>query len=137
MKMIDKFADEYEFLSNMYQIPVTYLDVTYNNSESAYQAQKNPAERNKFVGITGYTAKKLGRKIIMKPDWDTIKLSIMRDIVTAKFSQNPELKEKLLATGNAVLIEGNHWHDTFWGICNGVGSNHLGKILMQARKDLK
>jgi predicted NAD-dependent protein-ADP-ribosyltransferase YbiA (DUF1768 family) len=57
----------------------------------------------------------------------------MTEIVGEKFNQNPELKEKLLATKDIELVEGNHWHDTYWGVCNGVGENHLGKILMAYR----
>lgn len=137
MKTIDKFAEEYEFLSNMYEAPVIYQGITYRNSESAYQAQKNPSEIQKFIGITGYAAKKLGRKITMRPDWDLVKLQIMKEIVFAKFSQNTDIRQKLLATNDATLIEGNYWHDCFWGVCDGKGENHLGKILMQIREELR
>ena len=60
----------------------------------------------------------------------------MFDLVLEKFKQNPELKQKLLETGNQELIEGNTWNDTFWGVCNGQGQNWLGKILMLARSEL-
>lgn len=137
MKTIDKFSDTYEFLSNMYEAPVCYQGITYNNSESAYQAQKNPDEIQKFIGITGYAAKKLGRKINMRPDFDTVKLQIMYEIVLAKFSQNSDIRQKLMGTKDAILIEGNYWHDHFWGICDNAGKNHLGKILMQVREELR
>ena len=61
----------------------------------------------------------------------------MEDICRAKFTQNEELKKKLIDTGDATLIEGNTWNDTFWGVCNGVGENNLGKILMKIREELK
>lgn len=137
MQTIDKFSNTYKFLSNMYEVPVSYQGITYNNSESVYQAQKNPDEIQKFIGITGYAAKKLGRKIQMRPDWDAVKLQIMQEIVFAKFSQNKDICQKLLATGDALLIEGNYWHDYFWGICDEKGDNHLGKILMQVREELR
>ena len=54
-----------------------------------------------------------------------------------KFTKHKDLKEKLLATGDAYLEETNHWHDTFWGVCKGKGQNHLGKILMEVREELK
>ena len=60
----------------------------------------------------------------------------MYEIVKDKFSRNPELRVKLLNTGDIELIEGNYWGDTFWGVCNGKGENHLGKILMRVRKEL-
>ena len=59
-----------------------------------------------------------------------VKVKLMFVLVTEKFKQNPELKQKLLETGNQELIEGNTWNDTFWGVCNGQGQNWLGKILM-------
>ena len=61
----------------------------------------------------------------------------MHDIVYAKFSQNPILRQKLINTQDMILIENNTWNDTFWGVCNGVGENHLGKILMEVREELK
>ena len=66
-----------------------------------------------------------------------VKTNIMYDICLAKFTQNQDLKEKLLKTGNAILIEGNWWNDTYWGVCNGIGENNLGKILMKIREELK
>jgi predicted NAD-dependent protein-ADP-ribosyltransferase YbiA (DUF1768 family) len=57
----------------------------------------------------------------------------MRDIVRAKFDQNEDLKIKLMATGAALLVEGNDWGDTFWGRCDGKGGNVLGSILMELR----
>ena len=58
-------------------------------------------------------------------------------ICYCKFAHNDDLKEKLLATGDAELIEGNTWNDTYWGVCRGKGKNHLGKIIMEVREALK
>lgn len=82
-------------------------------------------------------AKKTGKKIELISDWEKVKLSVMFEVVFAKFSQNEELKQKLLATGNEELVEGNNWGDTFWGMINGVGENHLGKILVKVRTALR
>ena len=51
--------------------------------------------------------------------------------------KNPELRSLLLATGNEELVEGNWWRDTYWGVCEGVGQNKLGKLLMQVREEVK
>ena len=139
---IDKFSGEYEFLSNMYPCKITYGGITYKCSESAYQAQKRPDLAIRFAELDGYTAKKLGRQVEIRSDWERAKLRIMATIVFQKFNQNKDLAEKLLLTGDAELIEGNYWGDTYWGICNNrvydnVGENYLGKILMFTRTILK
>jgi ribA/ribD-fused uncharacterized protein len=81
-------------------------------------------------------AKRAGRNLQLRHDWEKVKYDVMLDIVFAKFYQHPELAAKLLATGDAELIEGNWWNDTTWGVCNGVGSNWLGRILMMVRARL-
>jgi predicted NAD-dependent protein-ADP-ribosyltransferase YbiA (DUF1768 family) len=78
----------------------------------------------------------MGRSVKLRPDWESIKLDVMETAVRIKFT-DPELAAKLIATGDEELIEGNWWNDTFWGVCNGVGENHLGKILMKVRADIK
>jgi ribA/ribD-fused uncharacterized protein len=83
-------------------------------------------------------AKRLGRKCKLRPNWELDKVGIMYAAVQAKFVQNPELREKLIATGNTTLIEGNHWGDRYWGESPvGVGKNILGQILMLARSELR
>lgn len=57
--------------------------------------------------------------------------------VFEKFLQNPELRNRLIDTGNKILIEGNTWGDTYWGMCNGNGLNKLGEILMIVREKMK
>lgn len=78
----------------------------------------------------------MGETVTMRPDWDKIKF--MTQILETKFS-HPEMQELLLKTGNTKLIEGNWWHDTFWGvdIHTGIGLNWLGVILMRIRRDLQ
>lgn len=137
---ITSFSGEYEFLSNFYNVPVKYNNLSYGNAEAAYQAQKalNPADALEFTTYNGGKAKRTARKIEVRPDWEEVKLSCMRDIVFAKFFQNPEIAAQLLATGDAKIVEGNDWHDTFWGVDleTGEGQNNLGKILMEVRAKL-
>lgn len=140
--MIDSFIGEYRWLSNFHLVSIEYEGLNYPSSENAYQAAKtlDHLTRIKFTNIGPKKAKELGspKGIItpelMRPDWDTVKFNIMYDILSIKFA-DPELKQKLLDTGDEELIEGNWWHDTIWGVCNGVGANHLGKILMKIRSE--
>lgn len=137
--MIDSFRGKYYFLSNFYLAPVTYNGFTYSNNEAAFQAQKTVdiRERMIFATLDPSAAKRRGRVVDIRPDWDSVKIEIMKDIVRAKFTTNTELGEQLLATGDEVLVEGNTWNDKFWGVCNGHGLNHLGIILMEVRDELK
>lgn len=131
----------YEFLSNFYNAAVTYKGLTYQNSEAAFQAQKVLDDKDKihFTLASARQAKSLGRMVNLRYDWEFVKVNLMLEITRAKFLQNPELAEKLLATGNAMLVEGNRWNDTFWGVDarNGKGENYLGKILMCVRRELR
>lgn len=135
--MIDLFMGENAFLSNFHPTFVKYEGVVYPNSECAFQAAKSLDinERLKFVNLTGGQAKRLGRKISLRSDWETVKLDIMKEILREKF-KNPNLANKLIATNNQMLEEGNTWGDSYWGTCNGVGKNHLGKILMEIRSEI-
>jgi hypothetical protein len=134
---ISNFNNEYSFLSNYYSCQVFYEGMKFLSAETAFQAAKTCCigERNKFVNLQPNEAKKLGRKIKLRVDWEDIKQGVMYACLKSKFS-DPALKQKLLDTGDAELEEGNWWNDTYWGICNGVGENHLGKLLMKLRKEL-
>ena len=115
--------------------------MTYKNSEAAYQAQKAlyPQDYVKFTDLTAAQAKALGRKIKLRLGWDNLKEEVMCNVVRAKFEQNNDLKAKLLATGNALLVEGNDWGDRYWGVDQktGEGENRLGKILMKVREEFR
>ena len=137
MKKIDRFIDDYFFLSNFYSAPVEYMGYTFDNTESAFQATKCPRRAKEFLCLDGSRAKKLGRTVPLREDWEQVKDRVMWDINLAKYTQNPSLKENLLATGDAYLEEGNTWGDRYWGTVNGVGENRLGKILMAVRAELK
>lgn len=135
--VINSFRKQYYFLSNFYMAPVTYNGCTFKNNEAAFQAQKCPNEMKAFCNMDPSEAKRYGRRVTLRKDWENVKFTIMYDIVYAKFTQNQDLKVKLLATGNAHLEEGNTWGDKTWGTVNGVGQNCLGKILMDVREYLR
>lgn len=137
--MINSFRGEYAFLSNFYKVPILYKGLWYKSSEAAYQAQKclYKNQRKEFCNLESGKAKRLGKKVKTRSDWEEVKISIMRDIIFTKFSMYEGLKQKLLDTENQRIIEGNTWGDTFWGVYNGKGKNVLGKILMQVRVKLR
>lgn len=130
------FRNEFYFLSNMYPCDITfklnYQMLTFKCSEAAFQACKCPTEAGKFTSIDGFEAKRLGKKVPLRLDWETVKVPVMSKIVKAKFKQNPPLLEKLLNIPYDI-VEENSWGDTFWGVCKGEGENNLGRILMDIR----
>lgn len=135
---IGEFKDQYRFLSNFYIAPLVWNGMAWPHSEAAYQAAKtlDQAKWAEFAKMTPSQAKQAGKVVELRPDWEQVKVRIMLEIVAAKFLQNKDLAEKLRATGDAILEEGNHWRDTTWGICpaySGKGHNYLGQILMQVR----
>ena len=143
--MINSFSNQYEFMSNFYNAPVTYDGLAYRNNEAAFQAHKlaNKEERKKYCEYSPSKAKLEGRNCKLRGNWESIKYQVMYDIVKAKFSQNENLKQMLLDTDNKELIEGNWWHDNCWGDCSCErckdikGQNNLGKILMKVREELR
>ncbi len=143
-KPIMGFNDEYRFLSNFWDSPITVTGMKYRNVESAFQAAKtiNTAHRGQFADMTGGEAKRAGRNVILRPDWDFVRLEIMELCLRAKFMTHKDLAEKLIATGSVDIIELNTWGDTTWGQIkdkqgNLIGDNLLGKLLMNIRSDIK
>lgn len=136
--MIDRFSHKYSFLSNFYMIYVHYEGLTYANSEAAFQAAKllNNEDRKRFTSMNPKEAKREGKRVPLREDWEEIKDNVMYEVCKSKF-QNPDLAKKLLDTGDEELVEGNTWNDTYWGVCNGEGQNKLGKILMRIREELR
>jgi ribA/ribD-fused uncharacterized protein len=135
---INEFRGEYRFLSNFYPCALSYKGEDWPTVEHAYQAAKtiDPIVQQYIKqSASPGQAKQRGRsaKWNLTPNWDKKKLDIMTDLVTRKFTQNVELMRLLLGTQGHELIEGNKWGDTYWGVCNGEGENHLGKILMNIR----
>lgn len=137
--MIDKFQGEFRWLSNFWPCEIVLDGEVYPSVEHAYQAAKtnNIANRKIIQSLKSPgAAKKMGKVVTMRANWDSIKLRIMEDLVRQKFIKDARLKIKLLSTGEQELVERNHWNDQFWGVCNGVGENHLGRIIMKVRKGL-
>jgi ribA/ribD-fused uncharacterized protein len=137
---IDRFAGEYRFLSNFYPATVVYEGLTYPDSEHAYQSAKtlDMNERQRIAALpTPAQAKSAGEALKYRDDWPQVKYQVMLDCVRDKFTRNPDLRSRLLATGDAYLEEGNTWGDRIWGVYDGQGTNWLGKILMQVRAELR
>ena len=135
--MIDKFNDEYDFLSNRFKVRLEWQGLVYGSAEAAFQASKcrDESERRFFAGCTPEKAVLKGRDIVPYPGWEDARLSMMESIIRAKFEQNPVLMRKLKATGNRLLVNGNNKHETYWGIdlYSWQGENHLGRIIMTIR----
>lgn len=165
--VIDKFDGRYRFLSNFHPSAIIHQGIKYPTVEHFYVSQKinkpqfiqvkvttregtskklkqmDVAEAREYISTikTAGDVKRLGRELSIRPDWDSVKYDVMLYAVRRKFSEHEDLKRQLLETGESELIEGNTWHDNFFGICYcpkclGSGQNNLGKILMQVRKEL-
>lgn len=143
--MIDNFKDEYGFLSNFYPSKISYHGIEYPTVEHAFQAMKTmDIEERKYIAKleSPSLAKRAGRIVKLRADWEKIKDCVMLDCLRLKFAI-PELREKLLNTNNAMLIEGNTWHDNYWGDCKCekckhiTGKNKLGYLLNVVRNEIK
>jgi len=133
------YRGTYYFLSNMANLNQTieYNGMLSNNLESLYQASKllDITDRKYIAGLDGYTAKKEVHKFRIRSDWKDVNIGIMKDLVDIKFSI-PLFGRLLLSTIGLYLVEDNPWNDTFWGKCNNVGENNLGKLQMDKRDEL-
>lgn len=137
MEPITGFFGNYRWLSNFWPARVTLEGQTFPSVENAYQAAKttNMLVRAEFQTMTAGQAKRSGGYLSLRDDWTLVRLEVMEDLLRQKF-QDRDLAKRLVETGDAVLIEGNTWGDTFWGVCRGRGSNHLGLLLMSIRAEL-
>lgn len=137
---INSFTDRYDYLSNFHKSVFAYGGQKWPTVEHAFQAYKT-TDVDEFLSIWAATtpgiAKRKGRTVTLRDDWEEIKIPLMTALVRRKFASNNNLTNALISTGDQALIEGNTWGDTFWGVCNGVGENHLGIILMHVREELK
>ena len=138
MQEIKGFEGKYRFLSNFYPVEIEFEGHKYQSSEAAYQASKSDNEdvKKTFTTKNAREAKRLGQSIKVREDWDQEKLNVMYRILRVKFSCEP-LRSMLLDTEDSYIEETNYWHDTFWGVYNGKGENHLGRLLMVVRDELK
>jgi ribA/ribD-fused uncharacterized protein len=142
--VIDSFRGEHAFLSNFYEgEPFKLKSETCRTAEHCYQAAKasDPFEQMMVLasGPPG-SAKMAGRLVRLRPNWEDIKINVMRAVLRAKFSEGSDLASRLVATGDRYLIEGNVWGDKFWGCVKEggtwVGQNNLGLLLMDRRQEL-
>jgi len=140
---VKQFEGEYRFLSNFYEVtPYMQIDGKYwLTVEHYFQAMKtlDSAEQERIrMAMTPGHAKRLGRTVHLRNDWEQVKEVVMLKALRVKF-ENPELRQKLLDTNSDVLEEGNTWNDRYWGkdLNTGVGHNRLGNLLMQVRAELK
>ena len=138
-KKIEGFFEDYRFLSNFYPSEIVYEGITYPSVEHAYQAAK--VLDNKIRKIIAKlpkagNAKRIGGALKIRNGWFDISFKIMKDLIKLKF-QIPSLKDKLLSTGTQYLEETNTWGDDFWGVCENKGENHLGRIIMEVREEIK
>lgn len=142
--IIARFQGEYAYLSNFYYAPMQVGADLYPTVEHFFQACKtlDAAKREQIRhATTPNMAKSLGRSVILRPDWEEVKNQIMWNGLAIKFTTHDELRQKLCATYPNDLLEGNSWHDNFWGICFCArcpwqGRNRLGKLLVAVREEL-
>lgn len=153
MGTISSFRGKYEFLSNFYESVVMFEGLLYPTVENAFQAAKIKIEGDiektntiryakGFTKLTPSLAKSAGRRVTLRADWEEVKEDIMYDILYDKFTNNEGLTDLLLKTAPNDLVEGNYWHDNYWGVCSCTRciskekKNKLGEILMEVRKNL-
>jgi ribA/ribD-fused uncharacterized protein len=144
--MITEFRGEYAFLSNFHPCNIVRRGKLFLSVEAAYQSEKcaNPEDRARFCNLTAKDAKALGKKVKIRSDWEQVKRQTMYELVFCKFENVHYFQTLLLKTGHTQLIEGNLWHDNYWGDCTcgclrcqAKGQNQLGEILMKVRSALR
>lgn len=156
--VIDSFTGRFRFLSNFFEVPIRdpllipeKPDLIVPSSEHSYQARKGKfasdrwfilrkwdEETESYVWRKPRETKHAWKKVALRENWDEIKIDQMVEVIRLKFSRDSGLAALLLGTGHAQLIEGNWWKDKFWGVhSDGVGLNHLGRILMHRRDELR
>jgi len=122
------------------------VNMCYPSSEHAYQAAKTLDKdiRHSFsIMMKCDLARNYGGIVTLRPDWDNVRIQVMEDVLRSKFTLSKGCRARLIATGDTELVEGGDWHDNFWGDCwcekckHIEGQNHLGKLLMKIRKELK
>lgn len=143
MDGITRFKGEHRYLSNFYPCTLNFQRVAYPSAEHAFQAQKTrdlTLQQVVAAQPTPGDAKKYGRQLECRDDWEQIKKTVMLQVVLTKFRQHGTLTRQLIDTEDALLIEGNDWHDNYWGhcfcgrrACSEPGKNYLGQILMAVR----
>ena len=137
---IHGFFGKYRWLSNFWACTLNLsfegVALYFNCVEEAYHAckSKDVEVRRMFCGVGPCEAKHMGRQVQLRDDWNEVRLDLMYFLVKQKFKQNPSLWEQLDMTDSQYLEESNTWNDRFWGVCNNIGQNQLGKILFGHRQ---
>lgn len=138
MTAISSFRGYYRFLSNFWSQPLWFDGVEYRSGEFAYQSQK-PLHISDRLEVracaTPGEAKRLANTCVRVPYWHANKLAVMLEVQRSKYAEQTA-RSLLLSTGSRKLVEGNTHGDTFWGVVNGVGQNHLGRIIMLVRDEI-
>lgn len=136
--MIKEFSGKHRWLSNFWLSPVVMDGAVYPAVENAYQAAKFSDEvmRAPFIFYSPGKAKKTGSDAPLTEGWEFKKIEVMHKLLDQKFREGSFLADKLIETGSQEIIEGNTWHDAFWGVCDGAGDNHLGVLIMRIRDRL-
>jgi ribA/ribD-fused uncharacterized protein len=126
---ITAFSGPYAFLSNF------FIEPDKTHVEGEFQSAKcvDLRQATKIITMNPRESKKAGQRVRIRPDWESVKVEVMRGLVCAKFVDHDSLASLLVRTYPRQLVEGNTWGDKFWGVCDGVGLNHLGVILMEVR----
>lgn len=151
-RVISSFTGEHAFLSNFYLTPILCEKLLYPSAEHAFQAMKTTEIRLRELftdpTMTPGNAKRAGRRLVLRAGWDDLRIAMMYRVLLVKFAEG-KLRKKLVTTYPHNLVEGNTWHDTFWGACIGcyrcegndgasttgmLGENNLGKLLMTIRE---
>jgi N-glycosidase YbiA len=141
--VVPSFDDrqDYAFLSNFWPAPVRIDHVVWPTTEHYFQAMKaSPSDKARGLIRAAKTpgeAKRLGQRVQLRKDWEKVKVNVMLVALRNKFRQHPDLAARLLATGGALLVEGNTWSDRVWGVVDGEGENLLGLLLMVVRAELR
>lgn len=140
IKQISEFSGEYRWLSNFAECRIILGNTTYSSVEHAYQSMKSDdPEWRKFCADPSNSAgtiKRKSRDVTIIPRWDDLKELVMYICLFQKYLQEPYLTA-LVETGDSLIIEGNTWGDTFWGVCDGKGQNRLGELIMKIRDKVK
>lgn len=145
LEVISRFRGRYNFLSNFSPSPFELDGRLWPTVEHAFQAAKTEDKGlQEQIRTTEFSsmAKRLGRQVPLRKDWEKVKVEVMGGLLVCKFSK-PTFKQLLLDTGKAYIIEGNKWHDNYWGVCqcakcmaSGPAYNVLGHLLMGVRRSL-
>lgn len=136
--VVDGFVGAHAFLGSFHPARVELDGLVYGSAEAAYQASKTTSmdQRRRFVDVLPLAAHKLGHRLGLRSDWPEVRVETMRRVLRAKFA-NPDLRARLLATGDARLVNTSTWAGPFWGVRDGVGANTLGRLLEELRTELR